>query len=170
MHVLVERANPQEFSTIGDLNVEAYREFASSMTPDGWAGMETNLRAVEARAKNARFFVVRNSGELAGSVGYCPPGKADPAIFPPEWAAILLLAVSPRHRGRGLAKTLVSACIDLARQDAAHTVGLFTSELMAAARHLYQAFGFRQDIELPRRHGLRYWRYRLSLDGGEEPT
>lgn len=87
-------------------------------------------------------------------------------IFPPDWAADLLLAVAPTHRGRGFARTLVSAGIQRARNDSAKVIGLFTSELMTAAQQLYESMGFRRESEIPSRFGLRYWRYKLQL---EEP-
>ena len=160
---MVDLAKVSDFDAIAALNVEAYREFTDHMSPDGWHGMETSLRAVEARAQSARFLVMREQGIIVGSVGYCPAGKGNPEIFPPDWAAILLLAVSPTHRGRGIARELVSACIQCARDDAAQWIGLFTSELMTAAQQLYESFGFCRENEIPSRLGLRYWRYKLQL-------
>ena len=160
-----EVANVNDFDAIAALNVGAYREFASSMTPEGWRGMEANLRDVEARAQTAQFLVRRERGVIVGSVAYCPPGRGNPEIFPPEWAATLLLAVAPFHRGHGIARELATACIRFARNDAAQVVGLFTSEPMTAAQQLYESLGFRCESEIPPRHGLRYWRYKLPLSG-----
>ena len=151
------------FDAIAALNVDAYREFASRMSPDGWRGMEASLRAVEARAQSARFLVMRDQGIIVGSVGYCPAGKGNPKIFPLDWAAVLLLAVAPTHRGRGIARELVSACIQCAHDDAAQVIGLYTSELMTAAQQLYESLGFHCESEIPSRLGLRYWRYKLQL-------
>ena len=160
---MVSPAQASDFDAIVDLNVEAYREFAGRMSPDGWLSMEASLRAVESRAQSTRFLVMRDHGTIVGSVGYCPAGKGNPAIFPPDWAAVLLLAVSPSHRGHGIARKLVSACIQCARNDSAQVIGLFTSELMTAAQQLYESCGFRRESELPPRFGLRYWRYKLPL-------
>ncbi len=159
----IARATPQDFPGIADLNVEAYREFAAHLTPEAWRTMQTNLRMVESTASRATFLIIRHAAEIIGSVAYCPAGKSDPTIFPTDWASILLLAVSPRHRSAGIGRALVDACLRLARDDQVAIVGLFTSELMATARGLYARMGFRQDGEIPRRHGLRYWRYRLDL-------
>ena len=164
---MVSLAQASDFDAIAALNVEAYQEFVGRMSPDGWRGMEASVRAVEARAQSARFLVMRDHGAIVGSVGYCPAGKGNPEIFPPEWAGVLLLAVAPTHRGCGIARTLVSACIQCARNDAAQAIGLFTNELMIAARQLYESLGFRQESESPLRFGLRYWRYKLQL---REPT
>jgi ribosomal protein S18 acetylase RimI-like enzyme len=160
---MVSLAQTSDLDPIAALNIEAYREFADHMSLDGWRGMEASLRAVEARAESARFLVLREQGTIVGSVGYCPAGKGDPEIFPVDWAGVLLLAVNPTHRGRGIARELVSACIQYARDDAAQVIGLFTSEVMTAAQQLYESLGFRRESELPPRHGLRYWRYKLQL-------
>jgi ribosomal protein S18 acetylase RimI-like enzyme len=160
---MVSLAQASDFEAIADLNVEAYREFAGRMSSDNWRRMETSLRAVEARARSAHFLVMRDQGAIVGSVGYCPAGKGNPEMFPPDWAAVLLLAVSPTHRGRGIARELVSACLQCARNDSAQVIGLFTSELMTSAQQLYESFGFRRETELPSRFGLRYWRYKLQL-------
>jgi ribosomal protein S18 acetylase RimI-like enzyme len=106
---------------------------------------------------------MRDQGAIVGSVGYCPAGKGNPEIFPQDWAGLLVLAVAPAHRGRGIAKTLVSACIACARDDSAQVIGLFTSELMTGAQQLYESIGFRRERELPPKLGLRYWRYKLDL-------
>ena len=156
-------------ATAGDINafaalyVEAYREFADRMTLDNWQKMETCIRSSEARTRSTRFLLMRDQGAIGGSVEYCPAGKGDTEIFPQDWATALVLAVSPAHRGRGIARALVSACITCARDDSAHVIGLFTSELMTDAQHLYESLGFHRESELPPRLGLRYWRYKLDL-------
>jgi ribosomal protein S18 acetylase RimI-like enzyme len=160
---MIRDATPQDFGAIAALNVEAYREFATHMTSTAWKAMHTNVSAVAEVAERATFMVACVTGELAGSVAYCPPGRSNPDIFLPDWASVLLLAVSPRYRGRGIAQQLVEACIRRARAEEAVTIGLFTSELMTTARRLYETLGFQEDGEIPRRHGLRYWRYRLPL-------
>lgn len=162
---MIEPAAGGDFNAIADLNVAAFSEFAPQLQPEQWAIMQKNLRNVAERAKTATFLVCRVAGEVAGSVGYCPAGKGDPAMFGPEMASVLLLAVHPRHRGKGLARALTAACIARARDDEAGSIALFTSELMQAAHHIYRSLGFRLESELPRRYGLRYFRYILPLSG-----
>jgi ribosomal protein S18 acetylase RimI-like enzyme len=162
---VINPATSSDFCANADLNVTAYREFAAYMSPEGWRGMEGNLRAVEARAQSTRFLVMREQGAIVGSVGYCPAGKGNPEIFPPNWAGVLLLAVAPTHRGRGIARELVSTCIQYAQDDSAEVIGLFTSELMPPAKQLYESLGFHRESELSMRLGLSYWRYKLQLTG-----
>jgi ribosomal protein S18 acetylase RimI-like enzyme len=159
----IDEATAADVLAIADLNVAAYREFAKRLGPPAWEAMQKNLRGVARLTGWARFLVVRTPRGLAGSVGYCAPGKSDAAVFEPEWASIVLLAVAPRHRRRGIARALLRECIRRARDDHAPAVGLFTSELMTGAAELYRSLGFREDRELPRRYGVRYWRLRLEL-------
>jgi ribosomal protein S18 acetylase RimI-like enzyme len=159
----VEEATAADILAIADLNVAAYREFARRLGPTAWEAMQKNLRGVARLTGSVTFLVVRTPRGLAGSVGYCPPGRSDAAVFEPEWASIVLLAVSPRHRRRGVARALVRDCIRRARDDRAPTVALFTSELMTAAGELYRNLGFHGDRELPPRYGVRYWRLCLEL-------
>lgn len=160
----VEHATREDLDAIAELNVAAYEEFSHHMTSDGWLSMKGAVESVETRFDTARFLVIRGANELLGSVAYCPAGNGNPAIFPPDWAAVLLLAVSPEGRGQGIGKRLTGACIDMARRDGASVIGLFTSELMTQAQRLYESLGFVRESELPPRNGLRYFRYKLSLD------
>lgn len=160
---MVELARTEDFAAIADLNVRAYSEFAERLSPGSWEAMQQNLRSIATRAERATFMVVRSGRGLAGSVGYCPPGKSDPSVFAPDMASIILLAVDPAQRRNGIATALLLECIAKAMADRAPSVGLSTSEAMQAAQRLYGAVGFRRDRELPVRYGLRYFRFVLDL-------
>lgn len=163
---MIEPAKSEDFEAIAALNVAAYEEFAPHLQPAAWEAMRRNLCNVAERAKTAEFLVIREAAEIIGSVAYCPPGKSDPDVFEPTMASVLLLAVHPQHRGRGFAKAFIAACIEKARRDNSRSVGLFTSERMHSAQHVYRSLGFRLDAELPPRHGMRYFRYVLPLTDG----
>ncbi|MGC2047281.1 MAG: GNAT family N-acetyltransferase [Gallionella sp.] len=160
---MIEAARKEDFSSIAKLNVKAYEEFATRLLPGSWDAMQKNLQNIEERTSVSEFLVVRIGGEIVGSVAYGPPGSGDPSIFEPDMASILLLAVHPQHRGKGIAKELTAACIARARNDKAASIGLFTSELMQSAQYIYRSLGFQQEAELPMRHGVRYFRFVLSL-------
>ena len=160
----IEQATSDDFESIAALNIAAFSEFAPHLPPESWQSMQRNLRNITERSESAQFLICRAEGRIVGSVAYCPAGNGDPSIFRPDMASVLLLAVHPRYRERGLAKALTNACITRARNDGAAAVGLFTSELMSVAHHLYRCLGFQLDVELPRRHGLRYFRYVLPLN------
>lgn len=163
MAVIIRDALAQEFGNVTSLTVEAYREYSHALTADNWEIMRTNLSNVAAIAEQGRLIVAQQDQELVGAVVYHPPGASDSRLFSPEWASLRMLAVSPRHRGQGIGQQLSLECVHRAKQDKAEVVGLHTSELMAAARQMYEKLGFKQEIELPRHFGIQYWRYVLKL-------
>lgn len=156
-------ATPQDFAAIADLNVRAYAEFAPRVEPGAWEAMRNNLSSVAKRAEVAEFLVCRSGKKIVGSVAYCRAGRGDPSFFRPDMAAVMMLAVSPEERDKGVATALTRACIARAREDRAGFIALYTSELMQAAQRLYLGLGFQLDSELPRRYGLRYFRFVLTL-------
>jgi ribosomal protein S18 acetylase RimI-like enzyme len=163
MTMIIREADAQEFNDIALLTVEAYREYSLDLTSDNWEIMRTNLSNVVEVAKPGRLIVAQQGHELVGSVVYHPPGASNSRLFQSEWASLRMLAVSPQHRGQGIGQQLSLECIHRAKQDKAKVVGLHTSELMVAARRMYEKLGFRQEIELPRHFGIQYWRYLLNL-------
>jgi len=160
---MIEAARKEDFDSIAELNVKAYEEFALDLQPGSWEVMQKNLRNIEERSKVSEFLAYRIGGTVVGSVAYCPAGNGDPSIFKCDMASVLLLAVHPEYRGQGIAKALTAACISRACSDRAASIGLFTSELMRSAQHIYRSLGFLQESELPMRYGVRYFRFVLSL-------
>lgn len=163
---MIETSTSKDFEAIADLNIAAYAEFASCLPSGSWEVMQKNLRNIAERVESAEFIVYRSSNDIIGSVAYCPSGKGDPTIFRPDMASLLLLAVHPDNRGKGIAKAFTVACISKAINAKASSIGLFTSELMQSAQHIYRDLGFQQESELPKRHGVRYFRFGLSLASG----
>jgi ribosomal protein S18 acetylase RimI-like enzyme len=160
---VIEIATSKDFEAIADLNVASYAEFSASLQSGAWDVMQKNLRNIAERAEAAEFMVCRSGNDIIGSVAYCSAGKGNPEIFKSDMASIHLLAVHPQQRGKGIAKALTVACISRARTDKSSSIGLFTSELMQPAQHIYRRLGFQQETELPPRHGVRYFRFVLSL-------
>jgi ribosomal protein S18 acetylase RimI-like enzyme len=163
MKITIREASTQDFAVITSLSIRAYQEYSQALTPEHWHTMQTGLSGIAKHAQQAKPLVAELEGKLIGSVVYYAPGTSNSQIFQPEWASLRLLAVSPEHRGRGIGKLLSQKCINRAKTDKADVIGLHTSELMTKARRMYEKLGFRQDIELPRRLGVRYWRYILDL-------
>jgi ribosomal protein S18 acetylase RimI-like enzyme len=161
-NLILRDARPQEYDEIAGLTVEAYREFARTLSPQDWMTMEANLRSVEKRGKEGSVIVAEQDGELVGAVAYFAPGAPRHERFPPEWALVIMLAVDWSHRRKGAGKLLTEECVRRSRLDGARQVGLHTSELMTAARSLYEKMGFRQRREF-QLYGVRYWIYVLRL-------
>jgi ribosomal protein S18 acetylase RimI-like enzyme len=171
MTVIIRDALEEECDRVALLAVGAYQEYAPYLSKDNWQIMRTNLANIGEVAKVGKLIVATldnsdqdsDRADLIGAVIYCPPGNSDPKIFQSDWASLKMLSVDVRHRGRGIGAQLCLECIDRARQDNAEVIALHTSELMLAARGMYAKLGFKLDIELPPRLGLRYWRYVMEL-------
>jgi ribosomal protein S18 acetylase RimI-like enzyme len=163
MVVTIRDALEQEFDDVVSLNIEAYREYSHTLTLDNWEKMRGSLSKVAEIAKPGRLIVAQRDRELVGSVVYHPPGASSSRLFQPEWASLRMLAVLPQHRNQGIGQQLSLECVRRAKQDKAEVFGLHTSELMVAAKRMYERLGFEQDIELPSNFGIRYWRYLMRL-------
>jgi RimJ/RimL family protein N-acetyltransferase len=101
------------------------------------------------------MYVAEIDGRIVGSAGFdwkhhpCGGGVVE-----------LGMSVARDHRGRGVGKALVQACIDSARALGAHKISLQVWPHNIAARALYERFGFVEEGYLrshwQRRNGERW--------------
>lgn len=103
-----------------------------------------------------------SGSDIVGMAFLVPSGNAW-EIFPAEWSYIRMVGVHPAWQGKGIAKELTRLCIERARSRGESIVALHTSEMMTAARHVYEGFGFKVIREIEPRFGKRYWLYTLEL-------
>lgn len=138
--LVIRPARPDEYATVGDLVVEAYRTL-----PDPHDHYEPRLRDVATRAATSVVLVAASEGRLVGTVTYVPGPGPDAEVQDPDAATIRMLGVAPEARGRGVGQALVEACIVKARGVGRRRVLLDTETTMTAARRLYERLGFRRE-------------------------
>jgi GNAT superfamily N-acetyltransferase len=145
--IQLRTARPSDRTTIADLTMRAYAEYARVMAPGAWTALEEALRRSLADDVGVTRIVAEFDGRIIGSVALYHPGAAqytglDSAA---AWPEVRLVAVDPSVRGRGVARALVLECERRARAAGAPTLGLHTSQSMHTARRLYEHLGFIRD-------------------------
>jgi DNA-binding MarR family transcriptional regulator/N-acetylglutamate synthase-like GNAT family acetyltransferase len=91
--------------------------------------------------KREQCWIAEREGEIVGSVFLA---RQDDDI-----ARLRLLYVEPGARGLGIGGRLVDECIAFARTAGYRTLSLWTNDVLAAARHIYQSRGFELVREEP---------------------
>ncbi|MCZ0738712.1 GNAT family N-acetyltransferase [Phreatobacter sp. AB_2022a] len=144
------------------LAVAAFSQYGALFSD--WPAMARALACHAALAAKAEIIVAEHDGEVAGSVGYCGPGRPKAAYFDEAWPIIRMLVVAPAARGLGLGRLLSEACLDAARRDGAPLIALHTSPIMTVALPMYLRMGFAWLKDVQPIHGVPYAVYTKQLD------
>ncbi|MDR3681091.1 MAG: GNAT family N-acetyltransferase [Flavipsychrobacter sp.] len=158
-------ALPSDTIQLVALGLEAYGQFEHTLTNDNWQTMQTNLKnenTYTALLQKANGYVCEHSGKLIGMAFLVPKGNPT-TIFEAGWAYIRMVGVATGYEGQGIAKKLTSMCVDHAIQTNEKVIALHTSEIMTAARHIYEKLGFKQQKEVGPFFGKKYWLYTLVI-------
>jgi ribosomal protein S18 acetylase RimI-like enzyme len=147
--LVIRNARDDELDMVADLISDSYAEYGTDA-----AGMSADLakafdeyrieqRDVRSRLADSDLIVAEDDGRLVGTVTYYPPGAQKAAEgWPPEYAAIRLLAVHPNARGKGVGRALTDETLRRAREQGAPVFALHTTQVMDVARAMYERMGF----------------------------
>ncbi len=147
------------------LGIISYGQYKPQMAPEHFEMMDRNLHNdenVAALINSSRCFVCLDGDRIVG-MAYLVPSGHPWDVFEADWSYIRMVGVDPAYQGKGIARRLTLQCIDFAKQNNEKLIALHTSEMMDAARHIYESLGFERIREIPLRLGKKYWLYQLKL-------
>jgi len=145
---VIRDAKPEELDETADVISAAYAEYgpepgSEQALIDAFEEYRKEQRDVRSRLADSVLVIAEEGGRIVGTVTFYPPGEEKKAEgWPPEWAAIRLLAVLPAARGSGVGRLLTEECLRRARELGAPVMGLHTTRVMDIARAMYERMGF----------------------------
>lgn len=139
----VRAAEPADHPAIAELTMAAYAAGGHMRREDPYM---RQLADVAHRAEHGEVVVVELDGEVAASAVITGPGGVLSELARDGEMEFRMLAVDPRHQGRGVARTLVRHLIARAEQAPdTEAVVLCSLRSMTAAHALYRSEGFVED-------------------------
>lgn len=148
------------------LAIDSWSAYKAYLTEDNWKLLNENLHDNKTYEEllniSTCFLCVNNQTDVVGMAFFVQSGNPTD-IYLSDWCYIRFVSVHPKFGGKGIGRELAKMCIDLAKQNGEKTIALHTSEMMHAARHIYESMGFAILKEIDKRLGVRYWLYTLDL-------
>jgi GNAT superfamily N-acetyltransferase len=147
------------------VGLASYGEYLPELTEENGQKLVTGMSSTDSWKKildTSSGFVCEHDGVIVGMAFLVKSGNPW-EVFESDWAYIRLVGIHPDHKGKGLARALTKLCLEEAKRLGEKHVALHTSEMMPAARHIYESMGFKVLREIPERLGKRYWLYMLEL-------
>ncbi|CCK29914.1 MarR-family transcriptional regulator [Streptomyces davaonensis JCM 4913] len=163
--VLLREPGPGDLGWIVQRNASLYAaEFGWNTDYEGLVARIVADFAEDHDPHLERVWIAELDGRPVGCV-MCVRDEA------PATARLRLLLVDPDARGLGIGDRLISAVVDFARGVGYRDLVLWTNDVLAAARRLYQRHGFVLTAEKPHRSfgkDLNGQDWRLDLTGAPE--
>jgi ribosomal protein S18 acetylase RimI-like enzyme len=165
------KGSPSDLEQLKQLGIASYGRFKPELSPLNWEKMQAALSddaTYRYLLQTAAPFICTSAAKAVGMAFLmCSGNPTD--IYAADCCYIRFVGVDPAFEGRGIAKTLTRSCIDYAKSSGEKIIMLHTSEMMDAARHIYESFGFIRQREIEPRYGKRYWLYKLELVQDNKP-
>jgi ribosomal protein S18 acetylase RimI-like enzyme len=163
--MIYRNALESDINQLVTLGLIAYGEYFPQLSDDNVLLMQTNLKKQELyenMMKIGKGFVAELDNQIIG-MGFIIYSGNPTSIYPANWCYIRMIGIHPLFSGKGIASKITELCIKEARCKNEITIGLHTSEMMPAARHIYKKMGFEINKELEPIFGKRYWLYSLII-------
>jgi ribosomal protein S18 acetylase RimI-like enzyme len=164
-HIVIRPVTDEDVPAAGAATARAFEEFAPHDA--GWQAYLARIADIAERCSRATVLVALDDGVIAGSVTLELERRIrdDPERpLAADEAHLRMLGVAPDQRGRGIARRLVLACIELAAARGKRRLTLDTGEGMHAARALYEGLGFQPAGTRDMDGGYVLHSYELRLD------
>jgi ribosomal protein S18 acetylase RimI-like enzyme len=139
----VREIRPDEYEKAGRVTALAYREFVLP-GETSWEEYLDDIADVRGRIGRSLVLVAVEDGRILGSATLELGERIDdddPPLAADE-AHIRMLGVHPDARGRGVARALIDACFERARQAGRSRITLHTTMRMKIAQTMYERMGF----------------------------
>lgn len=115
-----------------------------------WEDYLRHIADVAGRADRTTVLVAVEEGRILGTATLEVDGRVDldeDGQLGPEEAHIRMLGVAPSARGRGVARALMAACEQRARERGRTLVTLYTTARMPVAQRMYERLGYERGAD-----------------------
>ena len=149
MTIQVREVRSQEYEEAGRVTADAYREFVRA-GESAWEDYLRHIADVAGRVERTSVLVAVEDGRILGTATIEVDGRIDEAgdgPLGPEEAHIRMLGVAQDARGRGVARALMAACEQRARERGRTLVTLHTTPRMPVAQRMYARLGYERGAD-----------------------
>lgn len=140
----MREATPEDDAAVGELLVDAFVSTYAQEMPEVVVSerRKTELRDVASRRKNGVVLVAEEKGEVVATVSLFKPGAKESEAWSADAACLRMMAIHPKHQGKGISAELVSACFDTAKSWQLKAVELHIRRGAMGLARMYERLGF----------------------------
>lgn len=142
-NVTIREIKPEDNAAIEAVIRGCFHEFKLPLEGTAYADIETPKMFESYLGSKAVYYVVEVDGEVLGGGGIKPLQD-----FEADVCEIQKMYFSPKARGKGNGKQMVSNCLQVAKDLGYKQCYLESASQLEAAIHIYKSFGFK-NLESP---------------------
>ena len=136
----IRTATPHDASSIATILYEAFVQYKSSYTPEGFAATTPTTEEIQSRMNEGPVWVVLRDHMIVGTAAAVPKGQS---------LYIRGMAILPTARGHNLGELLLAHIESFASARGFRRLFLSTTPFLNNAIRLYERFGFRRNGDGP---------------------